>query len=315
MKKIKDLVIGESTSIALLVKSAEIRYTKPPGNKPYLSVDLTDGTDTISGNNWDFGNNTPPARNAIVNVTAVVSEWQGNKQLNIKMLSINTELDSSAFAPTGDVNIDQYSEMLSNMIQEISHPLIRSIVDQAFNDYWDEWHKLPAAKSVHHAYVGALLKHSVDVARKAKVIAEITPEVNIDLVVGGALIHDMGKLWTYVLDGAVIDFTEEGNLLEHMAIGIKRTEKYRTEENSKVLDMLQHIIGSHHGKLEYGAVMTPKFMEAWIVSAADGIDAKCETILDANRKANPDDIYTAKVYSLENRQMFTQAHVRRVLNA
>lgn len=311
---IKDIKVGETVTLTLLVKDASIMFTKPPGNKPYLKIELTDGMDTISGNHWDYGNNPPPERNAVVNVSASVSEWQGNKQLNIRGISINHDLPSSQFAPKGDFDLDYYIELLDESIVLIENEKIKDVVARVFQDFKDLWKTLPAAKTVHHAYVGALLKHSVDVARKARAIAKLTDGADLSLVTGGALIHDMGKLWVYKFDGAVIDFTEEGNMLEHMAIGIRELEKYRTSDNTRVLDLLQHIIGSHHGKLEHGAVMTPRFIEAWIVSAADGIDAKCETIMDANRKTKPDDIYTDKVWALENRQMFTQAHVRRLLN-
>ncbi|MNG17225.1 3'-5' exoribonuclease YhaM [compost metagenome] len=104
-------------------------------------------------------------------------------------------------------------------------------------------------------------------------------------------------------------------MIEHLVAGVKHSEKYRTEENSRVLDLVQHIMVSHHGKLEYGSPMTPKFLEAWIVSAADGIDAKAETIMEANSKSKPGDVYTDKIWSLENRQMFTQEYIGKVLYA
>ncbi|MNK81929.1 3'-5' exoribonuclease YhaM [compost metagenome] len=159
------------------------------------------------------------------------------------------------------------------------------------------------------------MKHSVDVAFKSKALAALIPDANVDLSTIGGLLHDFGKLWTYMFDGASIEFTEEGNMIEHLVAGVKHSEKYRTEENSRVLDLVQHIMVSHHGKLEYGSPMTPKFLEAWIVSAADGIDAKAETIMEANSKSKPGDVYTDKIWSLENRQMFTQEYIGKVLYA
>ncbi|MNB69360.1 3'-5' exoribonuclease YhaM [compost metagenome] len=313
MLKIKDLNVGDSVVLIAIVKEAIQKKTKPPGNKPYLYLTVFDGADTISGNHWDYGDKNPPPKNAILNVHAVVGEWQGNKQLNIKTITKNEEYGPEAFVPSGDVDIDYYMERFETLIGEIHHPHLQQITHAAFIDFKKEWRTLPAAKSVHHAYVGALLKHSVDVAVKAAALADLIPYAEMDLVLAGGLLHDFGKIWVYKFDGASIEFTEEGNMIEHLVAGVKYTEKYRNEANSKALDLIQHIIVSHHGKMEYGSPMTPKFLEAWIVNAADMIDAKSETILDANRKAAPGDIYTDKVWSLENRQMFTQEYVRGLL--
>ncbi|MNU34865.1 3'-5' exoribonuclease YhaM [compost metagenome] len=313
MLKIKDLNVGDNIVLIAIVKEAIPKKTKPPGNKPYLYLTVYDGADAISGNHWDYGDKNPPPKNAVVNVHAVVQEWQGAKQLNIKVITKNEEYGPEAFVPSGDVDIDYYYTKARSMADGIIHEALRNLVTEVFTEFEKEWRTLPGAKTVHHAYVGALLKHSVDVASKADAIAMLTPGADADLVMAGGLLHDFGKIWTYMYDGASIEFTQEGNMLEHLVIGVKRTEKYRTPENSDALDLIHHIMVSHHGKLEYGSPMTPKFLEAWIVNAADMIDAKAETIMDANRKAKPGDIYTDKVWSLENRQMFTQEYVRGLL--
>jgi 3'-5' exoribonuclease len=313
MLKIKDLVVGESVILVAIVQEAVPKKTKPPGNKPYLYLTVFDGTESISGNHWDYGDKTPPPKNAILNVHASVQEWMGAKQLNIKVITKNEEYGPHDFVPSGDVDIDMYMKEAERLMSYCGHVHLQDLAMQIFSDYDKQWRTLPAAKSVHHAYVGAQLKHSVDVAIKARELATLIPTADIDLCTIGGLLHDFGKLWVYMFDGASIEFTEEGNMIEHLVAGVKHSEKYRTEVNSSTLDLVQHIMVSHHGKLEYGSPMTPKCLEAWIVNAADMIDAKAETILDANRKAKPGAKYTDKVWSLENRQMFTQEHVRGLL--
>lgn len=311
MKKIKDLVIGQSVAISLLVQSAEIKETR--NQKPYLYATLFDGKDSITANHWDYGKGDPPPRNSVINVTATVAEWQGNPQLNVKTISYNNEIPVTEFAPSGDVDIQYYTGLAADLIGNIHHDELRNVTRKIFNDFSGAWKTRPAANSIHHAYVGGLLKHSVDVTMKARAIAQLEPDANIDLVTAGALLHDFGKIWGYALDGAIIEFTIDGNLLEHMALGIARLEAYRTDTNGDIIRLLQHIVGSHHGRVEYGATTPPKFLEALIVSAADGIDAKVESLKVANSKAKPEDIYTSKIWAFDNKPMLTQTQVRRFL--
>ena len=310
MVKIKDMHVGETVSTALLVKSAEIRLTK--AKKPYLLAELTDGTDTIQAQDWEFGNNQPPAKNTVLDITATVTEYMGNKQLTLlTMKPSNVSIET--FAPSGDVDVEEYVARAKALIASITNPYARDIVLQVFSDNAMLWKTIPGAKGVHHAFVSGLLKHTVDVATKAKAIAELTPMCNVDLVVAGALLHDMGKLWTYELNGAFIDMTDQGQMLEHIMLGAMKLEKYRTPENSAVLDLILHIISSHHGELEYGSPTTPRFLEAVIVHYADSIDAKTQIILEANSKVNSDAKFTDKIWTLGNKQMFTQYYVQEVM--
>ena len=311
MKKIKDLVVGSTASIVLIVRSSEIKMTKPPGNKPYLWMELFDGQDNIVANNWDQPDN-PPTKNTVLTITASVAEWAGNKQLKVIRQDINFEVGVEAFAPNGDVDVAWYVQKAKDLIDEIRNKDCRDIVLNAFYDHPVLWKTVPAAKSNHHAFVAGNLKHSVDVALKAKALGEID-NANLDLCIAGGLLQDFGKLWTYELNGASIDMTHAGMLFEHIAVGMMKLEIYRTEENSKVLDLIQHMVASHHGRLEYGSPMTPKFLEAVIVSAADAQDAKAQALKEANLKAKPDDVLTAKIWPMDNREMFTQSYIEGIM--
>lgn len=310
MKKIKELQVGETTEITLLVKSAEIKQTK--AGKPYLFAVLTDGADDIQAQDWDFGNNVPPAKNSVLNVYGLVGEYMGKKQIKLNKFSTSDE-DVSLFAPTGDVDLNRYWNEAKELIGSIGNEKIKDVVRRVFNDNAEAFKKLPAAKGMHHAFTHGLLKHTIDVTKKARALAICTPTANVDLVVGGALLHDMGKFWTYMFNGAVIEMTDNGQLLEHIMLGAMELNKYRTEENSDVLDLLLHIISSHHGELEYGSPTTPRFIEAVIVNYADGVDAKCQMIIEQTNKSNPNDKWTDKVWALGNRQMVNQAYINKVL--
>ena len=305
LKKIRDLTVGETVEIYLLVKSGSIRLTR--AQKPYLAMELFDGNDTISATDWDYGNGEPPAKNAVLSITAQVTEYNNNKQLNIKAMTISDK-GVELFAPTGDVDVAYYVSKSKELIEGMTNLHVKEITRRAFYENPVLWKTIPSANGIHHAFIAGNLKHSVDVALAAQALAGLYG-ANEDLCVAGGLLQDFGKLWTYQLTGAIIEMTDLGQLVEHIAIGIAKLEAYRTPENSAVMDLLQHLVASHHGKIEYGTTATPRFLEAMIVAAADGLDAKAQTIKEANAKAKPTDKFTEKVWAIENRQLFTQHYV------
>lgn len=310
MLKIKDLAVGSTADVTLLIKSSEIKLTK--AQKPYLYMELTDGTDSIKAQDWDYGNNPAPEKGLVYDFTGQVSEYMGNKQLKIAAM-LPSSVGVEAFAPNGGFDIVEYINKAKELMEEIQHVHIKDIVQRIFRDNSALWKQIPAANGIHHAFVAGTLKHSVDVALKAKAIAQLVPKCNMDLVVGGALIHDFGKLWTYQLNGALIEMSEEGQLLEHIAIGIAKLEGYRDEMNSNAITLLQHIVSSHHGRLEYGSPTTPKMLEAIVVNYADGIDAKTQALLELSDKAGAEAKQTERNFVFDNKPMFTPVYVWEML--
>ena len=308
---IKDFEVGRAINERLVVKSSEIKFTKAPGRKKYLDLVLMDGQDSVNAKRWDYTRDDAIPINTLVDVQATVGEYMGKKQLTIIGLNLSKDQDLSAFAPQGPFDIDAYMQAFENMIDDIEPYDLHAIVKNVFEDYKEKWLTIPAANGIHHAYIGGTLKHCVDVAIKAKALAQLTPGANVGLAIAGGLLHDFGKLWCYELDGVVIKYSNVGQLLDHTVLGILKLEQYRTAENCEKVVLLQHIIASHHGLLEYGAASTPKCIEAWIVNYSDGIDAKAETYREANEKSSGD--MTAKLYSMENRAHFTTKYISDML--
>lgn len=305
---IAEMKVGSNITVDLLVKESQIKHTR--AGKPYLYMVLSDGKEDVKAQDWDFGDNEPPAKGTVVNMSVSVGEYMGNKQLKVNTIT-HSDVPVHTFAPQGNVNVEGYAMAARALIEDISNVHLRQIVQNVFNDNKDYWKVAPAASGIHHAYIAGLLQHTVDVTSRAKAIAKLTTGCNVDLVVAGAMLHDMGKLWTYELNGALIERSHRGMMLEHIVLGIIGLEKYRTEENSKVLDLLQHIISSHHGVREYGSPTTPMFVEAVIVNYADGVDAKTKTIMEANEKAKGD--LTDRLWTMENNQMFTQSYIADIM--
>lgn len=307
--RIKDLTVGDKATIDLLVLSSSIRLST--NKKPYLDMMLSDGIDKISAKKWDWNTSSKPEVGTVVTINADVTEWAGNKQLIASSVSRSAKRPEE-FAPKGDFDIDEYKAKLDMLLHDMENKMLKELVTNIFNDYRDRWETAPAATHVHHAYLAGTFQHSIDTAIIAKAIATNIDGCNIDLCVAGALLHDVGKLFVYELKGSVINYTEYGHLLEHIIGGIVILEKYRTEENSELITLLQHIIAAHHGKLELGSPVTPKFLEAWIVSHADDIDAKANIIQRINRNCN--DKFTEKEWTLNNSAMLSQRYIASVMN-
>lgn len=316
--KITDLEVGKAYDITLVVKSAVARETK--AKKPYLSLEFYDGIDTISGNYWDWTSGNIPEVNSILDVNAQVSEWQGKKQLNVKSLRKNTVRHISEFAPASGHDLASIYMEAYSLLSEVKDDMLRSLALAIFDELRNSWITVPGAKGVHHAYVGGTLVHSLSVAKLAKVMAESIPEANIDLCVVGGMLHDIGKLFTYRMTGVVIDRTDDGMLYEHIFMGAEfignfadahmDTDDYFT---MKKLQLLRHIILSHHGSLEYGSPVVPQCVEALIVNRADGLDADVEQIRTASRKVAPNLKWTERIYTLNNSSQLTPAYVQYIM--
>jgi 3'-5' exoribonuclease len=175
--------------------------------------------------------------------------------------------------------------------------------DVLFNKYEEKFFSAPAAMFHHQNYVGGLAEHSVQVAEKALSLAHACGDVNKDLIIAGALLHDIGKMYTYKNAGGAIDTTDEGKLLDHIVLGLLLVNATVTAYlPAKKLMLLQHIILSHHGKYEWGSPVLPMCREAIIVHEADMMDAtmsKIHTLVDETpeeKNWTKRDSYTSRSY-------------------
>lgn len=309
MDKIKDLKVGELVTLALVVLSATPRETK--AKKPYLQLELFDGTDKIQGNYWDWTSGKIPEVNAILNINAQVSEYMGNKQLNIKSIKTNTELHLSDFEPNSGVNIAEVYKEAYALTSEVKDDFLRNLTLTILEQLAPQWCSIPGAKGVHHAFVGGTLVHSLSVAKIALAISRCIPESDDDLCFVGGLLHDIGKLFTYQVNGITIDMTDEGQMFDHTYLGARFVSNFADnfkECTDDRLQLLEHIILSHHGSLEYGAPVPPMCIEAHIVHRADGVDASAQQILEQSRKLG-DVKWTNRIYTLYNRPQLTPQFV------
>lgn len=315
MMKISAMKIGDVVEATLVVTSATARETK--NKKPYLQLELYDGIDKITGNYWDWRGQNVPEINSILDVTGQITEYLGQKQFNIKGIARNTTRHLSEFAPDSGVDIPEAFKEAYDLAMSIQDDFLRNVTLHIFELLQSNLLVAPGAKGVHHAFIGGTLVHSLSVAKIAKGIVEQVPDANLDLCIAGALLHDVGKVFTYDIDGITIKMTNEGQLFDHTFIGARLisfvTDDFVTGPSDEFKAMLlTHIVLSHHGKLEYGAAVPPQCIEAYIVSHADGIDAEAQQIRESSRKVGKS-AWTDKIYTLNNRPHITPQFIDEAL--
>ncbi len=211
------------------------------------------------------------------------------------------EYDAKDFIPSLDEDkIKELFKTVQSDIEGIENIQLKNLLDLFFNDskFVKEYNHSPSAITHHHNYVGGNLEHTVGVIRLCKNIYEMYEGINKDLVVTGAILHDVGKLKEYITKAAV-DKTNEGNFIGHIVIGDRWIREKIAEMRSKGKDFDQeledkicHIILSHHGRYEYGSPRMPKTIEACVVHAADLMDSQVKNFIqkiEEGRKNSEDD--------------------------
>lgn len=312
--RIVDMEVGQTYECPLAVVASSSRTTK--AGKPYLVMELYDGYDTITCNYWDWSGEAGPKRNTVYNFKVECSEYLGKKQLTCRRVKLNTTDALESFMPQGYHDVAQCYKDFFQMALSIQDDFYRNVALNILEDTKDLWLHVPGAVTIHHNYMGGTLVHSLGVAKKAKVLAEVTEGAWVDLTIIGAMFHDIGKLFTYNLEGLTIDITYDGQLFDHVFIGAEFignfAEQYLSCEWDEVkLQLLRHIILSHHGKKEYGSPVTPKSIEAHIVAHADGLDVAEELINDASRKAG-NEVWSEKIWALSNMPHLTTTFIDRL---
>jgi len=211
------------------------------------------------------------------------------------------EYDVSDFIPSLDEEkIKTLLETIKKDVKNIENTQLRNLLDSFFNDkeFIADFCSSPSAMTHHHNYAGGNLEHTVGVVRLCRNICEMYQGVNLDLVITGAILHDIGKIKEYVTKAA-IDKTDVGNFIGHIVMGdrwirskIKELRESGKDFDQELEDRLCHIILSHHGRYEYGSPRLPKTIEAMVVHAADLMDSQVKNFIqniEEGRKTSEDD--------------------------
>ncbi len=305
-----DFGTTSATDEFLMIKSAERKVTAK--GMPYLDLLLCDKTGEISAKLWDYKEEVQGVFEAgsIVKIRGTISQYNGVDQLRIERIRKalpSDEVNPSDFVPSADISGETLYNELMLVAESINNSQIKELVKYIYNEYREKLYFWPAAYKLHHAIRGGLLYHTLSIVALAQALCKIYPSVNADLLIGGAMLHDIAKIDEFELtdSGTVSGYSLEGNLVGHIAKGAivieKAAEKLGTDNETKLL--LQHMVLSHHGEPEFGAAVRPSFLEAELLSQLDMIDARVYEVEEAV-SATSKGSYTAKMWALDNRKFY-----------
>jgi 3'-5' exoribonuclease len=276
---------NESVTTYFALSSLSVRDKKTGGGQ-YLALTLSDKTGTIEARMWDDISSVISncAEGCYVKVQGQVAKYQGKYQITLtKMrLAAASEVDTADFVPTTKFDIGEMWEELRGYVDAFQNADLRRLVFAFLDDeaIGAAYREAPAAKLLHHAWIGGLLEHVLTLVRVCRATAPFYPEVDPDLLVTGAILHDIGKVrelsW-----GTTFSYTLEGQMIGHISIaqGMLR-EKIATLPGfpEKLRVLVEHMILSHHGKYEFGSPKLPMTPEAILLSALDDIEAKMQAM-------------------------------------
>jgi 3'-5' exoribonuclease len=277
---VTELKENETFSGSFLVKAKTLGNTRS-GN-PFLRIRLADRSGETEGRIWERALELAGEFqvNDVVRLRAKVERYQGELQLNISDLKRldPTEVDATLYLPTGPKDPEDQWLRLNDLAAQVKNSYLKRLLRSFFTDvdFVGKMKQSPAAKVMHHAYLGGLLEHTVSVTRLLGRICDHYPRLNRDLLVTGAILHDIGKLdeFSYHLQ---VDYTDAGRLLGHVVLGVQRVQEKINKIKGFPPDLalaLQHLMVSHHGEYEFGSPKRPKTLEAFALNSADDLDAK-----------------------------------------
>ncbi|MHC1726790.1 MAG: 3'-5' exoribonuclease YhaM family protein [Syntrophobacteraceae bacterium] len=271
--------------VSLFVASEKQLRTARNGSY-YLHLRLADKTGEVIGRMWEKAGEAAGVFKAgdVIYLRARSELYQDKLQLNIsEILPIPAEgFDPADFLPVCPYDRETLWEQLDKLLEKMSACPLRDLCGQIFSDpdIMVRFKLAPAAKSMHHAYIGGLLEHTVSVITLIYRICNHYPDLDRDLLIAGAFLHDIGKIEEFVYD-THIDYSDAGRLVGHMVLGTQMIEnKIRTIEGfpRETSLLLKHLILSHHGEAQFGAVKLPASKEAFALHLADDLDAKINAV-------------------------------------
>lgn len=273
-----DLTPGEAFEGVLLLAGAQVLTTKT--GKPYGALSLMDSGGSVDGRLWDRAEELLAglAPGQPVRVSGRSESFNGRMQIIVGAIAPEPGADPSDFLPKSPVPHNKLLQRLTELTLAVKQRSLKRLLKAFFEDqeFLAAFGRAPAAKGAHHAYVHGLLEHTVCVGELARDLSARYRELDRDLLLTGALLHDVGKVREFSL-GPPIEYTDEGRLVGHLVIGVAELDARLARLRSfpaHLADQLRHLILSHHGLYEFGSPRRPKTPEAFALHFCDDLDAK-----------------------------------------
>jgi len=305
---------GRNFDSYFLVLLKQQRTTKT--NKPYLNLILGDKTGQLEGRIWDPADPRIAKdfeRGDIVKARGSASRFDDRLQMKVDQLRLAQpgEADKADLLPSTTYDVAKLWSQLVGFVESFTNPELMRLLTTLLEDpaLARAFREAPAAKQLHHAWLGGLLEHVVSLCTLADRVAPHYPMIDRDLLMTGVILHDIGKVRELSWEIG-FEYTVEGVLLGHIQIGAALAEKTMDSLPGfppKLKVLVLHMILSHHGKLEFGSPKLPMIPEALVLNFLDDLDAKMQAVAGEFEKSiregkGPDEL-TGKVWALDQRQL------------
>lgn len=261
----------------------------------YIRLQLADRTGSIDGFKWDADEETynQLSSDEFVHVRGSVRNFNGKLQVDIESMRACThKIDPSDFIARSDKDTDEMIKDVLKLVASVRHPHLKALLDHFFADkeFLERFTTAPAAQKIHHAYIGGLLEHSLSTAKMCDFVSSHFTNIDRDLLITGALIHDIGKVEEFNWDKS-IKYSDSGHFIGHVVSGAMMVEKAAEKIDGfhPLLKLkITHMVIAHHGQKDWGSPKRPKSIESIILHHVEDLDAKVNMFQQALAKAQPD---------------------------
>ena len=280
---LKDYEIGEKFTGYYVLRNKEL-LTRRDG-EAYLKLEFGDKSGRLSGMIWEDAEELYHQldEGGVVKLRGRIEQYRDSRQVAIKLIRKSREEDEfevSDLIPSVDFDIDKAFAKLRRIANTIKNPSLKELLDSFFDDeeFTEKWITAPAGKLWHHNRLGGLIEHTLSLVRICRFLSKMYPQLDGDLLLTGAILHDIGKVEEYKYE-AYIDYSNRGRLVGHIVLGaqwIKERADKIDEFPSDILDRLTHLVLSHQD--EFGSPVKPAMREAFVLHYADQIDSKLDAL-------------------------------------
>ena len=310
---VSNLKTNEEITTYFMVKAVALKVGS--NRKTYLDLLLGDSSGEISGKKWDIADEEVPGlerikEGNIIKVRALVTEWNGMKQLKISRIRLTgaeDELDVKDFVKAAPEEPEEMYAYILGKAENFGDSQLRSLCVRILEEHKEKLMYYPAAAKNHHAEMAGLLWHIKRMLMLGEKACEVYTNLDRDLLLAGVILHDTEKM-TEILSnelGISPGYSFEGKMLGHLVLGVRELDKICGEmgiDNEKKI-MLEHMIISHHYEPEFGSPKRPLFPEAEMLHYLDMIDAKMFDMEEAVNRTEPGD-FSDRVWTLDNRTIY-----------
>ncbi|MFA3783735.1 3'-5' exoribonuclease YhaM family protein [Melioribacteraceae bacterium 4301-Me] len=309
-KNLNEIKPGEEIILFLVVDKIELKTTK--GGNPYLNLELRDKTGSISAKLWERAEETYSQimPNSIVKIAGKMEEFNGNPQIKIEKIRPAVESDGISFEfflAKSNRKLEEMINELNSFIESVKNPFLNKLLVTVFSGKTlEKFQTAPAGKGWHHAYIHGLLEHTIEIAKICELMCTFHKELNRDLLISGALLHDLGKIEELTYQ-TFFDYTDKGKLLGHIVIAALEVQQAIDRINDfpeELKEQILHLILSHQGKLEFASPVEPRTLEAITLYQADELSAKTNAYKLAIAAEKNKDVSWTKYLPLAETSLF-----------